>query len=773
MSKYFARLAFLFILCVGFGNVASVKAQTATPTPTALGTLQATPTPGSTATAIGTLPASGVANPNIITLNMLNLSEIKMIGPYASVYFSFGLPADWKLKSGGSLNLRIMVSLATRINDGNYTATEMLNYRTSSGNLTVRMNGKTVKIIPIESVGESALTIALPTNAFTSTRADGRMGVELILETLEACDIYGQMNLMSLIIHESSYFDFPHDLMPPVTDLTFFPRPLYQGSFLKEDALLVIPEDPTAAELQSAMIVASGLGARTFGGMVLDLTTDKKMTTAQQKANHIVYVAKANSLPNLDALKLPLPLSKGSFNFEPEKSADIGVVQLVNSPWEKAHSVLLVSGNTDQGIIKAAQAVSSGFFRTNTAPNLALVEEVKTAESLVATSIDRTLAEMGYSNSLFNNRGTDAISYTFDILPGWTLASDASFDLVFGNSALLNFTRSGLTILLNNNPIGSVRLSDITSANATNKVNIKLPAKAAISGKNSLEVQASLYPIDDCAPLDAQNLWINLWPESSLHLPLTRLPSNPLVDLNLGIYPAPFTYFPDLDNNAFVLQHNDLDSWRSAMLIANYFGSQTNGTLSALNVFYGDNVPTDARSKYNMIVIGQPDKMPIIKEMNSLMPIPFADGSNLPKSDGFQVRYIIPASSPMGYLETFLSPWNPDRVVLAVLGNTPQGVKWAANSLTESTLRSKLAGNFAVIKNQQIITTDTRQISTAGGDITQSEGVAIVTPEPVQTSPVVEQRPAWILPTLIALVVLIVLIIVSAIISRLLRNRRR
>ncbi len=769
MSKYFARLALLFIMFVGLGNVASVKAQTTAPTPTTEGGIQATPTPESTATAVGTLPASGVTNPNIITMGMLNITEIKLTGPYDTMYFSFGLPADWKLKPGGTLNLRFMVAFTGRLNDGTLKTSDLLN-NVSSGNLTVRMNGKTVKIIPIENTGEAAISVVFPSDSLVSTRADGRLGVELTLESLEACGDFGQMNL---VIHDSSYFDFPHDIIPPVTDLTNFPRPLYQGSFIKDTAMVVIPENPTAAELQSALTVSAGLGARTYGGLVLDLTTDKKLTTAQQKTNHIIYVAKAGSLPNLDALKLPLPLTKGSFNFEPEKSADIGVVQMVNSPWDNPHSVLLVSGNTDQGIIKAAQAVSTGFFRTNIAPNLALVDEVRPVSSLAATSIDRTLTDMGYSATLFSTRGTEAVSYTFDVMPGWTLASDASFDLIFGNSALLNYTRSGITIYLNNTPVGSVRLSDATAGNATNKVNIKLPAKAAISGKNSLVVQVTLFPIDDCTPPNSQNLWVNVWPESLLHLPLTRLPSNPVVDLNLGIYPAPYTYYPELDNNAFVLQKNDPDSWRSAMLMAYYFGSQTNGVLSALSVFYGDNVPTDARSKYNLIVIGQPDQMPILKEMNSLMPIPFADGSNQPKSDGFQVKYIIPASSPMGYLETFFSPWNPDRVVLAVLGNTAQGVKWAANSLTESTLRSRLSGNFAVIKNQQIITTDTRQISSAGGDITQSEGVEIVTPEPIQTTPVVEQRPAWILPTLIVLLVLIIVIIASSIVSRIIRNRRR
>ncbi len=106
-------------------------------------------------------------------------------------------------------------------------------------------------------------------------------------------------------------------------------------------------------------------------------------------------------------------------------------------------------------------------------------------------------------------------------------------------------------------------MSDVTAANSTNKVTILLPSNAIVSGQNTLEVQVNLIPIDDCTPPIMRSLWANIWPESILHLPLIRATANNLVDLNLGIFPAPFTYYPELENVAFVLQHDD---WKPGAL---------------------------------------------------------------------------------------------------------------------------------------------------------------------------------------------------------------
>ena len=118
------------------------------------------------------------------------------------------------------------------------------------------------------------------------------------------------------------------------------------------------------------------------------------------------------------------------------------------------------------------------------------------------------------------------------------------------------------------------------------------------------------------------------------------------------------------------------------------------------------------------------------------------------------------------------SPWNPNNIVLAALGNTPQGVSWATTALFDPTLRSNLAGNFAVINNRQILTSNARvhSIISATSIPTFQPGVVALPPNAgvSSTSP---SRPGWILPLIVAAVFLIVVILVAVVIGSQLRNR--
>lgn len=758
MSKKFTSLLFIFILCVGilFGQVATVGAQA----------VVATPTPVPTAAYPG-------SDPNIVTLSMLGRSEIHLTGPYDSYYFSFGLPADWKITSGATLNLKKMVSISTGVDTtqtGNNVATNLNGVM--GGTLTVMFNSSTLAVIPLVQGGDLPEIIQIPPEAFTTTNTSGLMDVAFILNSGFSCRLLGQTNV---VLRADSAFSLPHDLVLPATDLAKFPRPIYQNSFAKDSALLVVPDKPSAAELQSALTVSSGLGVLTAGALTLDLTTVGQLTADQKAANHIIYVGNAASLSKLGNLPLALPVGQEGFSLKEDKPDEVGVVQMIDSPWSKSRVLMVVSGNTDPATIKAAQAVSSGIIRTNTAPNLALVKDVQPSITTATPKVDETLGDLGFASRLIENRGLSYASYTFTVLPGFTLGSDATFNLIYGHSTLLDYTRSGINIYLNTKPIGSVRMSDVTAANATNQIKITLPPAAVVAGTNTLELRVSLVPVDDCNSPTLHNLWVNIWPESMLHLPVVAATTSQVTNASLATYPAPYTYSPMLDNTAIVLPHDDLQSWRSAVQIANYLGSVANGQLSALVAFYGDSIPAAERSKYNMLIIGQPKQNPIVDEINGMLPIPFATSSNVPQEKNFQVTYIIPADSPMGYLEVLISPWNPDRVVFAALGNTEQGLNYASTALTDATLRAKLAGNFAEVQDQQVTSVDTRQTIGLPPEITQNQGVTTtkIDVSNYLNTEASQQRPAWIPIALGALVLVILVILVSGSFLQMARNRRR
>ena len=732
----------------------------------ALGVVTPTPTPAT--------PVTVTVSGNDISLFQVDQTEIQLNGPYASSSVAFGLPASWRLTTGAKMQLNLAVSFNAVAQAG----VDASALAVQGGTLTVLMNGVSVGVLSLNQIGEVTQAFDIPNEALISQRSDGRMDVSFVLDSGISCYVNQQM---TVLIHTSSRFSLPHNEVTPDTSLVYFPLPIYQGSVFPESALVVIPDSPTSAELQAALTIAAGLGNLTSGGLNMDLVSAGKLTAEQQASNHLILVGKAASLSMLKDLSLPLPAAGGQFTFEPG-GADNGVVEMVISPWSLAQAVMVVSGNSDAGVIKAAQAVSTGLLRPNASPNFAVVQQVQPDPIKTAVAVDQSLGDLSFAQTgaapalgkalkTLRFANVSSASYLFYMPPGQTVAPSAYFDLVFGHSALLNYNRSGLVVSINGQPIGSVRMSDATAGQANNHVQFSIPATVILPGYNRLDIKANLIPNDACTNPQLDGLWVTIWPDSNLHLPVTTAQVNTNSAIDLSAYPAPFTFQPTLGDTAFVLPHDDLEAWRSALQVAGFLGNRTKSALFTFSVFYGDEMKDADRAKFNLVLIGRSSQLPIVADMNSSLPAPFDKASDVAIETGMQVTYNIPPSAPAGYLELFPSPWNPANLVLAAMGNSSQGVTWAASALVDPLLRGRLAGNFATISGTQVITADTRH----------SPYADIIAPVPanpdgtaskLDLTPPAANQPGWILPAIYLASALILLVLVAALIGAWLRSRK-
>ena len=702
---------------------------------------------------------------DVILLSRLLTGDITLSGPYDSDSVLFSLPANWRLSGGAQFDLLLTSSFntASRVTD---------TFFGPAGTLTVEFNETVIGVIPLDRVGAISQHFEIPAEAMQSKRSDGLMQLRFFLNSGWSC--YLNENML-VYIHTGSRLTLPHETFAPDTNLTQFPAPIFQDfSIFKNTALVVIPDQPSAAELQSALTVAAAFGNLTSGSLILDMTTVGKLTAQQVSSEHLILIGRAAALLLSPAqVNLPMPISNGQFENGGGRPDD-GIVEMVNSPWSLGKVVLVVSGNTDAGTIKAAQAVSTGKLRANSSPNLAVIETVQSAPLPASVPADQSFGDLGYGVTEMRDIGVNYATYTFYIPPGQTVSEGAFLELFYGHSALLQYESSGIVVRLNSRPIGSVALTKESASQAVNQVKIPIPAAAVVTGYNRLELRVNLIPLDRCINPDLNGLYANIWPESHLFLPLTPAVTSAISGYDLSAYPAPFAYNPAMDTTAFVLEKNSLSSWKSAFTIANYLGDRSNGSVTTLAAYYGDNVPESERGKYNFIVIGRPSRMPFVAEMNDFMPAPFTEKSDIANEPPLQVKYRIDPAATVGYIEMLSSPWKDDNVIVAALGNTDDGVAAAASYLIEPKSYA-LAGNFAVINGKQVITADTRLTAVPSGDAASGgSGVQVVGP-PVDLSPAPPYRPAWVLPVLIlsfvlALAILLVVIINSVKQSRSMRK---
>ena len=687
---------------------------------------------------------------NTYTFPDLGFGESRLIGPFDSTSIQVSFPEEWTFPNNGTLHLDYNISL--------YGDDYIEGQGRLGGVLDISVNGTIVSSITLRNDGDFSQDINIPASALVSDRTDGRMSFSFDLISQESCTWDFDVDV---IIRESSYLVLPHGLTTPSLDLTLLPRPFYQPSSLFErTALLVLPDDPSTAELQAGMDVAAGFGSLTGGGLLLDMATYGSLTTALRNSENLIFVGKPASILLIDSLDLPSALSGGSFSLADE---DDGILQMVVSPWNSSRAVMIVSGNTDAGVIKAGQAIKSGTILTSSLNNVSEVQEYRMAASAPLMDTDRTFLELGYDDRNLRSTGTNYTYIDFYIPPGQTVSNEAYLDLHFNHSALLSYETSGLTVTLNGRVIGSVSFSDETTQ--LSQVQMELPPTAFIQGTNTLLVQVQLIPYDNCTDLtNFISTWATLFSDSSLHLPLVEDTGTVETGLNLSGFPENMALGEAQGNVTFILPTGDPGSWNAATAVAFEMGDQLDDSLTQINVQFADALNEEILAGNNVVLVGEPGQLDMIYDWSDILPAPFETGAVVPYDPASRIVYRVVEGVDVGYIELFLSPWGAERLAMLVSGNTDDGAALAASALSGGDFRGSLAGNFAIISSGQIISLDTRY--PVSGELLESQtgqaGEAAVIE--AQASQIQRQNMLWMLPA----VILITLMTIGVILIKLL-----
>ena len=715
---------------------------------------QTVPTPTLIAPSGGSTAA---LSENEILLSKLGYADTVLRGPFDSFTAAFSTPVDWKLIEGAQLVLKIDARFFRGISEISGQTIQG-----SGATMDVTFNDKVLTTILIDWTGERTVTIPIPPEALIPYLQDGRHELFLFLDA--AVDCFLDFHETTVVLRSDSKIVLPHIQSNPLATLTTFPRPLYlNSSFAPTPVKLIVSDSATAEELQAALTVSAGLGRLTAGRIPLTLTTSSHLSNEDRLGAHLVFVGKANEFPELNGANLPAP-SDGS-NFKTAGlQADDGLVQVINSPYNPQRLLFLVGGNTDNGVVKASQAISSGSIRTTGAVNLAVVADVQ--QSILSTSVaeNRTFKDLGYPTLTLTGLGIQSQTYRFYVPNGQVAQDGAYLDLIFSHSALLDYELSGLVALVNDQTIGGIRFTDQNTATTTARISI--PSYVVRPGDNFIRLEADMAPNNLCSEFVSNGLWTSIVETSLLHLPLAAPKPESTPVQNLTSYPSPFISSPTLGTLGVVLPQNDPVAWNVASRLALDLGSRTFGNLVSLKAMY-ENPPQEERAQLDLLVVGKAGSLPIISELNPNLPAPFEEGSNVAVERGFPVVYRLPADASLGYLQWLPAPWDKNRTVMAVLGSTDQGLEWAGDAILKPELRSRIGGDFVVAHEAQVLSSNSRLGVGSGLSATLVPAEAVkVTQTASKTAPAPAGRPLWVIPGILATTALIVVVLIVAVFSR-------
>lgn len=724
-------------------------------------------------------PSSGMVSASVPAQDELNLfsladlgvqSDLILKGPFDSQIIRFALPPNWELRDGAEMNLDISVFLfATDIEKGN-----VLDNNFTGALLDVYFNDGLQKSVPLLTAENVTYRIPISVSNLKPTRSDDSYFITLVLDAAIDCDL--DFHKTTIVIKNSSYVILPHSEVSLELDLRRLPWPFYQErDNTNSPTLMVLPDTPTADEMQAGFAVMGTFGRMTSGKMSTNLLRYSELTEEQRANSGLVFVGKPSAFPILSDFALSLKVLNGEFSTAEIRDED-GVLQIVPSPWNSSKSIMLVSGVSDAGVVKAAQALSSGNIQTGITPNYAVVAEVNPfalssnglvdPEKPAPTSPDLTFDSLGYTPITMDSIGPNYFTFEFSIPPGQIPSENPYVEFRFSNSSLLDPVRSDFSVYLNDIIVGSVQLSEGTSSYTTAKID--LPASVLRFGLNRLDVVVSMLPRDECSVLVFSGLWTTIFPDSFIHLPLIPSPENIATFQDLKSYPYPFASDSSFRNTTFIVSRNNPASWHIAAKIAYDLGARVDGSLVGYEVAFDDEIPEQAKLGH-VILVGEPRDLTVLDELSPAMPARFEAGSNIAVLETQMVIYRVSDQKSLGYLEIFVSPWSKDAAMLGVFGTNLAGLEHALNSIIDFQVRETLSGNFSTYDGgNRAIVIDTRtglgmgrlELALGSENVDTQPGVAITSPAGGEGS-AIAMRPVIVLGIVLVVIAMLIVTVVA------------
>ncbi len=647
-----------------------------------------------------------------LAFSTLGYSTVQLSGDRQGRWFNFSLPQNLRLQPGSYLEL---------------TITHTPDVPSKPSALSISLNNVPLEIVPLTAENADLTTYRYSVDDILTP---GRNRLQITLDTGATCEEQGASVIVAIL--DSSLLHLEYGLTQYAADLSLYPLPFYEESFQAVETLLVLPDDPTPVELSAAATLSAGLGAYSRGEARLAITTASALTPELQEQDHLIVIGTPERNPLLEQLSLPRSIS--SETLEPEW----GVLQALPSPWNPYRMTLVVSGLTEAGVLKAAQALNRPLRFPGLKGPVAVVAEVQPPpeEQEQTQVVNQTLADMGNDDEILYGAQPQTITYYFYLPMGWRLQSDPRFVLAFNHSRAVDPQNSVVDVSLNGVPLESVLLDDSNAEDGI--LEIELSPWALQSGTNRLRVDVEMNRIQGtkCGDLLDSRLWTVLRKDSYLHLAYTRTDFSP----HLGLFPYPFHSNPNLTDLLIVTPDTVSASLlQDLMTLATEMGANARGDFIEMNVQSASDVSAQMLSDYHLIFLGTPTTHSLIAQINDLLPQPFEEDTGLLKPVIDSVALVPDPSRTLGLLEEIPSPWNADNTLLVITGTAEEGVGWALQVLLNYT--GKLKGNLAIA--EQYVTETEEGETIVGYDFYSTETRSgLETQRGVQ--PVLPDRERWI-----------------------------
>ena len=288
--------------------------------------------------------------------NVQVLPDVLLIGRgRTQETIDFFIPLDWDIQKDAQLVLT-------------YEYSTTLSLKNSS--MSIYINGNPVGNAPLDAnvQGKKDIVIPLDKNVFAPGRVNTITFDGVLAQELECAN--WDPNSYWINIRNSSLLYLPHKIITEANKLPKYYHPFEHLAF-ESDLLFVMPPSPSQAELNGLLNLNFRIALyqrpdktinyqAAFGSPDLDMDSHKNY--------HVVLYGKPTNNPLIQVVNdyLPLQFVPGEDTLMQEggdvllrlpSETNVGIVEVINSPWNPRSSLTVISGTSDEGLKWATEMI--------------------------------------------------------------------------------------------------------------------------------------------------------------------------------------------------------------------------------------------------------------------------------------------------------------------------------------------------------------------------------------------------------------------------------
>ncbi|MBD3881702.1 cellulose biosynthesis cyclic di-GMP-binding regulatory protein BcsB [Phormidium tenue FACHB-886] len=613
-------------------------------------------------------------------------NRLRLQGIYAESRIGFTRPRGWEIGSARTI-LRFQHSptllgdrstLTVRVNDTSIGSVKLDRPNSEIAEATFEIPAKL-----LQDYNEISMLASQQTSETCTNPADPTLWTEILPDSKVQLDYRAQATQLNFNRYP---FPFLDELSLDANQLTYL-RP----RTLTTDWLTAVSQYQVSA---GRLLEYRPLETRTINAL-----------DQVKPGEKLVMIGTPAEQPALANLKLPYPV-RNSRLLDGKKTPlpdDVGVLMLTTAE-SNAVPVLVATGNSPAGVRKAVQFLvqsKDAQIGTGQAIIVSSVTEVATPAprnwiGFLPTENKFRLSDLAMANRQpyqdITVRGTNAlpIRVDFHALPDDRFVRGSTVKLNYSYSPQVNPRTSAVEVKLDEKTIASKALT--SSNGGRESFTVELPPDL-VTPDSKLGVQFILRPTEAgrCGLEAEQQLWSTLHADTSFDLRrdnVVRLP-----DLKLLQVGYPVTAPQDLSATVIALPDSPTNADLATLLaFSERMGRLTRYDAVKLQTYLAKDLPQSAKTQQNLVGIGTRERFPF-PEVFQTAGLSLQD--NLVRLFNGSQAQAQPDTD--GMVKEVISPWNRDHLLIALTGQTDQGLRDVQDLFRLNPLFSRIQGDTMLV----------------------------------------------------------------------------